>query len=261
MDAVSVQPKTSAPTRTAEFDYSTAFARNLGLVTEEEQARLRRTCVALPGLGAVGGGHLQALARLGIGACRERRIPVVNAGPIGYGAALLVFLPDGISFDEYFRIEDGMTRAEQLLAQALGLAPGLVSDVDPSRVNFEKRQGPALATTCLLCAATATTEVLKLVTGRGTPAVAPCGVYFDPFRGRTVPLRPRPSLIRSLRGRVLRYAGFRRFPALREMHQHERAERVLQGERKVAAMGAEERRLLTRTGASTQLASHACITK
>src|SRR5579864_7338317 len=36
---------------TAQFEYGSAFARNLGLVDEPEQARLRKTCVALAGLG------------------------------------------------------------------------------------------------------------------------------------------------------------------------------------------------------------------
>ena len=50
------------------FDYSTAFSRNLGWVSAEEQARLRAKRVAIAGLGGVGGFHLLTLARLGIGA-------------------------------------------------------------------------------------------------------------------------------------------------------------------------------------------------
>jgi molybdopterin/thiamine biosynthesis adenylyltransferase len=50
------------------FDYATAFSRTLGWVTAEEQARLRSKRVAIAGLGGVGGFHLLALARLGIGA-------------------------------------------------------------------------------------------------------------------------------------------------------------------------------------------------
>ena len=63
--------KTGAGARAAgaeEFDYDRAFGRNLGLVSEAEQGRLRRTRVGLPGLGGVGGGHAEVLARLGIGA-------------------------------------------------------------------------------------------------------------------------------------------------------------------------------------------------
>lgn len=51
---------------TANF-YDRAFQRNLGLISLEEQARLRRTCVAVAGAGGVGGLHLLALARMGVG--------------------------------------------------------------------------------------------------------------------------------------------------------------------------------------------------
>jgi hypothetical protein len=49
------------------FDYDAAFSRNIGWVTEVEQARLRQSRVAIGGLGGVGGVHLLTLARLGIG--------------------------------------------------------------------------------------------------------------------------------------------------------------------------------------------------
>jgi len=49
------------------FDYDKAFSRNIGWVTEAEQQQLRRSRVAIAGLGGVGGVHLLTLARLGIG--------------------------------------------------------------------------------------------------------------------------------------------------------------------------------------------------
>lgn len=52
----------------SEFSYDVAFSRNIGWVTEEEQAKLRATRVAVGGLGGVGGNHTLTLARLGIGA-------------------------------------------------------------------------------------------------------------------------------------------------------------------------------------------------
>lgn len=51
-----------------EFDYETAFARNIGWVTRREQALLKCKRVAIAGLGGVGGSHLLTLTRLGIGA-------------------------------------------------------------------------------------------------------------------------------------------------------------------------------------------------
>ncbi|HYG78192.1 MAG TPA: ThiF family adenylyltransferase [Planctomycetota bacterium] len=297
--------------QTTEFNYERAFARNRGLLSAEEQHTLRRSCVALAGLGGVGGAHLQALTRMGIGAfrladpdtfevvnfnrqsgarldslgrnkaevmaetarsinpeacvqtftegisranlnaflagadvvidgleffcietrrmlfadCRERRIPIITAGPIGYGASVLVFTAEGQPFETFFRIEPEMTRAEQILAFALGLAPGLGGDVDPRYVDVEEQKGPALASSCLLCAAAAATEVLKLLCKRGRISAAPKGVHYDLFRGRSVTLRPRPSLTRSLRGRLLRWIAFRRFPAFAAQHAREFASR------------------------------------
>ena len=49
-----------------EFDYSLAFSRNIGWVTEAEQAKLKMARVGIAGLGGVGGAHLLTLARLGI---------------------------------------------------------------------------------------------------------------------------------------------------------------------------------------------------
>jgi molybdopterin-synthase adenylyltransferase len=55
--------KASAP----RFDYSTAFDRNIGWLTESEQKSLRGKKVAIAGMGGVGGYYLTTLARLGVG--------------------------------------------------------------------------------------------------------------------------------------------------------------------------------------------------
>ena len=53
---------------TDPFDYDKAFSRNIGWVTNQEQAVLRTKRVAIAGGGGVGGVHLLTMARLGIGA-------------------------------------------------------------------------------------------------------------------------------------------------------------------------------------------------
>lgn len=50
-----------------QFNYETAFSRNLGLVTEDEQARLRNATICIAGMGGVGGDYVATLARSGIG--------------------------------------------------------------------------------------------------------------------------------------------------------------------------------------------------
>ena len=49
------------------FDYDTAFFRNKGFLSPQEQTRLRESRVAVAGLGGTGGAQVHALARLGIG--------------------------------------------------------------------------------------------------------------------------------------------------------------------------------------------------
>lgn len=49
------------------FDYDIAFSRNQGFISPAEQARLRKSRVAIAGLGGTGGAQVLALVRLGIG--------------------------------------------------------------------------------------------------------------------------------------------------------------------------------------------------
>lgn len=48
------------------FNYELAFSRNIGWVTEEEQAILKTKRIAIAGMGGVGGSHVLTLVRLGI---------------------------------------------------------------------------------------------------------------------------------------------------------------------------------------------------
>ena len=49
-----------------KFDYSPAFSRNIGWVTQAEQLKLKEARIAIAGLGGVGGAYLLTLTRLGI---------------------------------------------------------------------------------------------------------------------------------------------------------------------------------------------------
>lgn len=50
-----------------EFDYHSAFSRNLGIVSSDEHVRLRQSTVAIAGMGGVGGDYLISLVRAGVG--------------------------------------------------------------------------------------------------------------------------------------------------------------------------------------------------
>jgi molybdopterin-synthase adenylyltransferase len=257
---------------TAVFDYDTAFSRNLGWVTRDEQQALRGKRVAIAGLGGVGGLHLLALARLGIGrfhlaefdrfelanfnrqvgasmrtldlpkldvmtalarginpdleivpfdagmstqnigafldgidvfvdgldffafaarelvfgACHARGIPAVTAAPLGMGAALLNFVPGGMSFADYFGFAE-CAESEKPIRFLLGLAPAMLHRrylADLSFVDLRGGKGPSTAMACHICAGVAATEALKLLLHRGSVVKAPRGVQFDAYRNK-----------------------------------------------------------------------------
>ena len=120
-------------------------------------------------------------------ACRERGIPAVTVAPLGMGAALLNFLPDGMSFDDYFQFENGLSVHELSLRFMVGLAPAMLQMrylADPGQVDLEARRGPSTPMACDLCAGIAATETLKLVLRRGRVRGAPHGLHFDAYLGR-----------------------------------------------------------------------------
>ncbi|MCG5512186.1 ThiF family adenylyltransferase [Ectothiorhodospira shaposhnikovii] len=255
-----------------EFDYQTAFSRNLGWLTETEQILLKSKRIAIAGMGGVGGTHLLTLTRLGIGAfhiadldvfeqanfnrqagamtstldhpkaevlarmakdinpaldlkvfnegvqgdnldaflegvdlfvdgldffapqiraqvfarCRELGIPAITAGPIGMGTAYLIFTPDGMSFEDYFRMA-GLSVEQQYVNFLVGLTPsGFHRDylVDPQRLNLAEKRGPSTIMACQLCAGVTGTEAVKILLNRGPIHPAPYYHVFDAYRPR-----------------------------------------------------------------------------
>jgi molybdopterin/thiamine biosynthesis adenylyltransferase len=124
--------------------------------------------------------------RLVYDACRARGIPITFAVPLGMGAAVLNFLPDGPSFDEYFRL-DGAPEHEWPVRFLVGLAPGLLHRgylVYPEIVDFATQRVPSTGLACQLCAGMAGTEAVKILLGRGTVQGVPHSMQFDAYTGK-----------------------------------------------------------------------------
>lgn len=118
--------------------------------------------------------------------CAERGIPAITAAPLGMGAALLVFLPGRMSFEEYFQMGTS-SDSEKAARFLVGLSPSMLQMgylVDPSRVDLAARKGPSTPMACDLCAGIAATEALKILLGRGAVIAAPWGVHFDAYKNR-----------------------------------------------------------------------------
>jgi molybdopterin/thiamine biosynthesis adenylyltransferase/nitroreductase len=122
--------------------------------------------------------------RLLFNRAREKGIYVITAGPLGFSSALLVFAPhDGMSFDEYFNIIEGMSPQDQYLAFALGLAPRAthIKYIDLSKVDLESKAGPSLNIACQICSGTAATEAVRIILNKGRIKPAPHFFQFDPY--------------------------------------------------------------------------------
>jgi len=254
------------------FDYSMAFDRNIGWLTEVEQRSLRHKKVAIAGMGGVGGYYLTTLGRLGVGKfhiadldtfelanfnrqygafmstlgrpkvevlaemaadinpdceietfptgvndenlqrffqgvdvyldgldafafparemvfgyCARKGIPAITVAPLGMSAALMNFLPGGMTFEQYFQLK-GCSELEKSIRFLVGFAPTLQHRhylVDQTRVNLRERRGPSTGLSCQLCAGVAASEALKILTGRGKVRGAPHALQFDAFRNR-----------------------------------------------------------------------------
>lgn len=108
-------PRPSRPSP-ADWTYTEAFSRNLGLINPEEQQVLRQSRVAIPGMGGVGGSHLMTLARLGIGRFRV-------ADPDQFDVA---------NFNRQYGAEVdtiGRSKAEVMAERARAVNPGMELDV------------------------------------------------------------------------------------------------------------------------------------
>lgn len=120
--------------------------------------------------------------------CTRHKIPAITVAPLGMSAALLNFMPGGMSFEQYFRVA-GKPELEKSIRFLVGLAPGLTHRhylMDQSRVDLRARKGPSTVIACQLCAGVASAEAIKILLQRGKTWSAPHGIQFDSYTNKLV---------------------------------------------------------------------------
>jgi molybdopterin/thiamine biosynthesis adenylyltransferase len=118
--------------------------------------------------------------------CATHRIPATSVAPLGTSAALLNFMPGGMTFEDYFQLA-GKSDLEKSIRFLVGFAPALLHRhylVDRTRVNLKAHQGPSTGLSCQLCAGVAAAETMKILLGRGKVWAAPHGIQIDPYRNK-----------------------------------------------------------------------------
>lgn len=256
------------------FNYTEAFDRNIGWLTPAEQEKLRRSTVAIAGLGGAGGFQVQALARLGVGGfiiadpdsfettnrnrqigateetigkpkvgvirdmilginptaavrifdegihtqniddflagadfvidgidffafttklllfekCREQKKVILTSCPLGFGASLIIFSPDGMGFPEYFDLRPGLGDAEQRFSLAFGLSPTplCLSYMNEKASELGSGRAASVCPGLMLVGALTGAEAVKYLTGKAEVAYAPHVYQTDLFTQKTV---------------------------------------------------------------------------
>ena len=252
--------------------YQSATQRNIGIVSRDEQDKLRQSRVAIVGMGGGGGIYLTTLVRMGIGhfhiadfdtfsvanvnrqagamsstvdrpkvqvmaeiardihpgvqvqtfdaglsahnveeflrgvdlvvdaidvfaqparlllyqSARRLGLPVLFGAPLGLSATLGGFAPDGMRFEDYFDIREGMKPFDIMMRFVVGIAPKgrHWTYMDSSHVAPEDQTGPSSAAALSLVAGLVCTEALVALLKRRPLTVAPEFLQFDPYLGR-----------------------------------------------------------------------------
>lgn len=254
------------------FDYNEAFNRNIGLLTKDEQERLKKFIIVIPGMGGVGGAYLISLVRQGFenfriadldsyelknfnrqyGAdlnsldkkkatvmkkkaleinpnCKievfpkginegnlnqflagvdlavdgldffevevrrkffnkahQLGIPLITAGPIGFGTAVLIFTKDSPNFDKYFGVKESTPYYQKLLAFVIGLAPSMLQMKYMKNTSLKEKRGPSSIGAVNLCSGFVVVNAIKLLLGIGKVYPVPYYQQFDVMRNKYV---------------------------------------------------------------------------
>ncbi|MDT0593621.1 ThiF family adenylyltransferase [Glaciecola petra] len=119
----------------------------------------------------------------------EKGIPNLLAAPFGMGAAMAIFTPESMPFEQYYRFNDAKTDDEKFIKLLIGLGPALLQKsylVDESTADFKEKKGPSTPMAIKLCSGMLVTNVLKLVLKRGEVIVAPKVQQFDAYKNKFV---------------------------------------------------------------------------
>lgn len=111
----------------------------------------------------------------------ERGIPVIAAVPLGFGAGVLAFTKEGMSFDNYFCMPDNLPLEQRVLLFSLGFAPAgfHINYVDSASFDLKNRKGPSFIGACKLCAGMVAAQVVQAILDPTSLKPIPWYSHFD----------------------------------------------------------------------------------
>ena len=144
--------------------------------------------------------------------CRQKRIPATTVIVPGFGASLINFHPNSMSYDQYFQAK-GYSREEQAIRLIVGHNPRLMAArylIADDSVRFKEYDGPVNPMACVLAAGLACTYLVKIILGRNGVYWSPWSYQLDVYLGRMVKTW-RPGGNRNLLQRIALHYLRKRF--------------------------------------------------
>jgi molybdopterin/thiamine biosynthesis adenylyltransferase len=114
----------------------------------------------------------------------QLKIPAITVGPVGMGAAMVIFKPGSMSFNDYFGMSLDYSTEVNACHFIAGITPSQIQRhylVDRTRFNFPEHRAPSTPMGCYLCTGVAGTNALKILLNRGDVLAAPWALQYDAY--------------------------------------------------------------------------------
>lgn len=110
--------------------------------------------------------------------------PAMTAAPLGFSGTLHIFSSSGMSFDEYFDLNDEQNYYDQIVNFLLGLAPSALHlpYMDLSGVDPKTGRGPSSVVGVQMASCLIAAQAVKILLNRENILPAPHYVQFDAYR-------------------------------------------------------------------------------
>jgi len=120
--------------------------------------------------------------------CRELRKVVLTSCPLGFGASLITFSPDGMSFPDFFDLKPDLSDEQKTFYLAFGLSPTplCLSYMNEKASQIGEGRAASVCPGLMLVGAVTATEAVKHLTGKGRIHYAPHVYQTDLFTQKTV---------------------------------------------------------------------------
>ncbi|MFA5856057.1 MAG: ThiF family adenylyltransferase [Candidatus Pacearchaeota archaeon] len=114
----------------------------------------------------------------------SKNIPVISAGPIGFGTAYLVFDKKSPNFDKYFGVDENTSEEEMMLSFALGLMPKMLQKSYMKKINLKQGYGPSSIAGINFATGAVVSNAIKILLERGTVKSVPWVHQYDCYEDK-----------------------------------------------------------------------------